>query len=147
VDKRLALIAVHAADGRLSGLSRALLGGTPGDHIVPGVGARAQAGTLRPGDTTTPAGRFTSEPGRNRQGEAVVWLDYDAAFAIHRLRPGPAAADRARRLAGADPSRRRVTAGCVVVPGAFFDTTVQPLLGRGRAVVYVLPEAADASAL
>ena len=32
-------------------------------------------------------GRFASAPGRNDKGEAIVWVDYDASFAIHRLRP------------------------------------------------------------
>jgi hypothetical protein len=147
VDKRQALIGVYSADGLLGGLSRVLLGRTPGDHVVPGVGDRAQHGALLDGDCTTPAGRFVSEPGRNRTGEAIVWLDYVEALAIHRLRPGPDAADRARRLASADVRNKRATAGCVVVPGDFYDGVVQPLLGSARGVVYVLPETPDASSL
>jgi hypothetical protein len=33
-----------------------------------------------------------------------------------------------------------VSLGCVVVPVTFYADVVQPLLGRSRAVIYVLPE-------
>lgn len=140
VDKRQAALLVFDADGRLAGRSPALLGKALGDASARGVGLRTQQGRLRDSDRTTPAGRFVSEPGTNRSGEAVVWIDYDAALAIHRLRPGPAHASRSRHLAGSNPLARRVSAGCVVVPGAFFDGVVQPLLGRQRALVLVMPE-------
>jgi hypothetical protein len=146
VDKRAARLIVFHADGRVAGTSPALLGRSPGDHSVPGVGARTQAGRLRPGDATTPAGRFPSEPGRNLQGEAIVWLDYDAALAIHRLRPGPGLRDRARRLATPTADDNRVTAGCVVVSPAFYAAVVQPVLGRKRGVVYILAETQPDSA-
>jgi hypothetical protein len=142
VDKHAALLGVWAAGGRLCGVSRALLGSTPGDHSVPGVGERTQEGRLTAFDRTTPAGRFESTPGRNRDGEAIVWLDYEAALAIHRLRPGAGHAERARRLATAGGADKRVSAGCVVVPGAFYDGVVAPVLGRQRGVVYVMPERA-----
>jgi hypothetical protein len=74
----------------------------------------------------------------------VVWIDYDSALAIHRLRPGPSQQHRATRLASADPKARRVSAGCVVVPVAFYEAVVSPVLGRSRAVVYVMPEAGGA---
>jgi hypothetical protein len=140
VDKLRAQISVHHADGRLAGRSAVLLGAAPGDLSLPGVGERAEAGRLRAQDKTTPAGRFRAERGRNLQGDAVLWLDYDAAFAIHRLRPGPSAMRRAQALAQADAQQRRLSDGCVVVPGAFFDRVVLPLLGGGDALVVVLPE-------
>jgi len=140
VNKRSATLQVFRADGTLAGQTPVLLGADRGDASVPGVGERTQSGRLRPGDRTTPAGRFVSSPGINLDGEAVVWLDYEAAFAIHRLRGGAAQAVRQQRLASADPAQRRASAGCVVVPVAFFETVVQPLLGRGPAVVWVLPE-------
>ena len=140
VDKRAAMLAVFNARGHLLGSSSVLLGSVHGDHSVPGVGDRAQTGRLRPGDATTPAGRFRSAPGHNHTGESVVWLDHDLAFAIHRLRPGAGQADRAKRLAAQDPGRKRVSAGCVVVPLAFYETVVQPLFGHEPGVVYVLPE-------
>jgi hypothetical protein len=145
VDKRAAMLFVFHADGRLAGSSSVLLGRDRGDVSAPGVGERAQNGRLQPGDATTPAGRFVSTPGRNRDGDDVVWVDWSAAFAIHRLRAGAARADRERRLASPDPRGKRSSAGCVVVPVAFFDAVVTPLLGRGAAVVYVMPEAGPAA--
>ena len=140
VDKRNASLTVFHADGSLAGRSPVLLGVDRGDASVPGVGERTQSGRLRAGDRTTPAGRFVSQPGVNLVGEAVVWVDYDAAFAIHRLRSGASEAVRQQRLSSADPALRRASAGCVVVPVAFFENVVQPLLGRGPAIVVVLPE-------
>ena len=140
VDKRAATISVYRADGVLAGTSSVLLGSTPGDYSMPGVGERAQTGQLRADDRTTPAGRFNSEPGRNRAGDAIVWVDYASAFAIHRLRAGPSKEHRARRLRSVSAADKRVSDGCVVVPEAFFDAVVQPTLGRTRGVVYVLPE-------
>lgn len=140
VDKRAALMAVYRADGTLAGRTPVLLGATPGDHSVPGVGERTQRGRLRPGDDTTPAGRFVATPGPNHTGEAVIWVDSDAAFAIHRLRPGTTQATRRRALATPGVADNRLSAGCVVVPVQFYAGVVQPLLGRGTAVVYVLPE-------
>lgn len=141
VDKRMARIYVFGPDGRLAGHSAALLGAAPGDHIVPGVGLRTQAGTLQPEDLTTPAGRFDAVPGRNLSGEHIVWADYASAFAIHRNRPGPAQRPRAIRLATFSPDDNRVSNGCVVVPEPFYAQVVEPVLGSVRSVVYVLPEA------
>ena len=140
VDKQAARILVFRGDGSLAGASSALLGQTLGDQSVPGVGERTRSGRLRSGDRTTPSGRYVSEPGHNLQGEAIVWIDYASALAIHRLRPGPDAERRAQRLASMNAGDMRVSAGCVVVPVAFYEAVVQPLLGHGRGVVYVMPE-------
>ncbi len=139
VDKRAAQLVVFEADGRLAGAASALLGSASGDDAAPGLGALDPA-DIPPADRTTPAGRFASEPGRNLEGEAVVWFDYDAGLAIHRLRPGRSQKPRERSLASASPDDNRVSLGCVVVAPAFFDAVVQPLLGRRHGVVYVLPE-------
>jgi hypothetical protein len=140
VDKKAARIYVFGADGKLAGESAALLGSTFGDHIVPGVGARAQTGDVRPDERTTPAGRFDAVPGRNLAGEHVVWADYASAFAIHRLRGGRAEKPRAFRLATLTPEDNRASWGCVVVPVAFYEQVVEPVLGAVRSVVYVMPE-------
>lgn len=140
VDKRSATLAVYRGDGSLAGTTAVLLGRSPGDASMPGVGERTQRGELRPDDATTAAGRFESVPGRNLTGEAVVWLDHEAAFAIHRLRPGASERARARALSSPRASDRRLSAGCVVVPVAFYESVVAPLLGSRRGVVYVLPE-------
>jgi hypothetical protein len=139
VDKKDARLFVFEPAGRVLGATPALLGLAPGDRSLPGVGDKDPA-LLKPFERTTPAGRFESEPGRNHTGEAIVWIDYDAALAIHRLRPGKAHAARVKRLASQAPEDRRASLGCVVVPAAFYDSVVGPTLGRERGVVYVLPE-------
>lgn len=140
VDKKRAQIHVFDGAGRLKGVSAALLGQAIGDHTAPGVSEKAQAGRVPRHERTTPAGRFASEPGRNLRGEHIVWVDYDSAFAIHRLRPGASRRQREARLASATPRDNRASLGCVVVPVKFYDRVVLRLLGRGPAVVYVLPE-------
>lgn len=143
VDKRQAQLHVYDAAGRLVGATPVLLGLTPGDRaLVTDIGTRPVA-SLAPAERTTPAGRFDAEPGVNDRGEPIVWIDYDAALAIHRLRPAPAHERRAERLASADPAQRRISYGCVVVPVAFYEGVIAPTLGVTRSVVYVLPE--DAS--
>jgi hypothetical protein len=140
VDKKGAQVYVFAGDGRLSGATPALLGQAVGDESAPEVGAHTQAGEVPLHERTTPAGRFVSRPGRNLDGEHVVWIDYAAAVAIHRLRPGASFRSREARLASASASDNRASLGCVVVPAAFYDKVVQPVLGQHRAVIYVLPE-------
>jgi hypothetical protein len=140
VDKKGAHIYVFDSSGRLSGSAPVLLGQTIGDDSAPEVGAHTQAGEVPMPERTTPAGRYISRPGRNLDGEHVVWVDYAAALAIHRLRPGASFRSREARLASATPEDNRASLGCVVVPAAFYDQVVQPVMGRTRAVVYVLPE-------
>lgn len=140
IDKKGAQIYVFDGGGRLSGATPALLGQAVGDESAPEVGAHTQAGEVPLHERTTPAGRFVSRPGRNLDGEHVVWVDYAAAFAIHRLRPGASFRSREARLASASASDNRASLGCVVVPAAFYDKVVQPVLGQQRAVIYVLPE-------
>ena len=143
VDKKAARIYVFDAQGRVQGASSVLIGQAPGDDSAPDVGEHTQQGAVPFDERTTPAGRFASEPGINRAGEHIVWVDYDAAFAIHRLRPGRSKADRERRLVSADPARHRASYGCVVVPVRFYKQVVQRWLGSQHAVVYVMPENGD----
>jgi hypothetical protein len=140
IDKQRAQIHVFDASGRLRASSAVLLGQTRGDRSAPAVGEHTQGGHVPVAERTTPAGRFVAEPGRNLHGEHVVWVDYDAAFAIHRLRPGPSQALRAARLASSSPADKRLSLGCVIVPVKFYVDIVAHLLGRGRSIVYVLPE-------
>lgn len=140
VDKRGARIYVFEPSGTLVGAAPVLLGLTTGDRDAVGnIGERSVA-SLLPAERTTPAGRFETEPGRNDKGEAIVWFQYDAALAIHRLRDAPLHERRPQRLASTDPAERRITFGCVVVPVAFYEEVVMPTLGSRRGVVYVLPE-------
>ncbi|WP_233151575.1 L,D-transpeptidase [Pelomonas sp. KK5] len=139
VDKKQARIYVFEADGRMVGSASSLLGLARGDASAPGVGTKVSTG-IPLAERTTPAGRFDSEPGHNIKGEAIVWVDYGAAVAIHRLRPAPAEQRRPERLASANPDDKRISLGCIVVAPAFYDGVIAPTLGRQRGVVYVLPE-------
>lgn len=140
VDKQRAQLHVFDAAGRLWGSSAVLLGQAHGDHSAPDVGQNTQDGHVPRHQRTTPAGRFVAGPGKNLQGESVVWVDYDAAFAIHRLRPGASHGPRLARLATPTPADNRASWGCVVVPVQFYVEVVAKLLGRAASVVYVLPE-------
>lgn len=146
VDKKAALLFVFSTNGALLGTTPVLLGQAPGDHSVPGV-ADGDVNRIPLADRTTPAGRFTSQPGRNLSGEAVVWFDYQAALAIHRVRPGASQAPRMARLGTAGAEDKRASLGCVVVPPAFYDAVIAPVLGRQRGVVYVLPERQSVQAM
>lgn len=142
LDKRDAKIFVFDASGQLLDASPVLLGAAPGDDSVVGIGQRPIE-QVRPEERTTPAGRFVSSPGRNASGEDVVWVDYDAAVSMHRVRPLDPKERRLERLASNDPAQRRISYGCINVPVAFFEQVVQPAMGQGRGVVYVLPETRD----
>lgn len=146
LDKKAARFFVFEASGRLAGAAPALIGATPGDHTAPGVGSRPLS-QMKPEERTTPAGRFISEPGRNLSGEDIVWVDYEAAFAIHRVRPGPSQQRRQALLPSPNAAARRVSLGCIVVAPEFYLGVVQPTLGRSRGVVYVLPETQSARTL
>ncbi|MDP3309861.1 MAG: hypothetical protein Q8S56_02735 [Polaromonas sp.] len=146
VDKKNAKMFVFDASGRLRGASAALLGLASGDRSVPGIGQRPVS-QIAPAERTTPAGRFLSQPGRNLQGEEVIWVNYSEGLAIHRVRPGNSLEQRRERLASVTPLDNRISLGCVVVPVAFYEAVVSPLLGTSRSVVYVLPEDSSVYAL
>ncbi len=146
VDKRAARIYVFGAAGELVGTSSTLLGQARGDLPVPGAGQKPPS-RLLPDERKTPAGRFESLPGRNLQGEPVVWVDYDTGIAIHRVRPGISQMQRVNSLATDDPANKRLSLGCVVVPENFFLAVVLPTLGHARGTVYVLPEDGPVAAM
>jgi hypothetical protein len=141
VDKRYARIHVYAGSGVALGSAPVLLGLTPGDQGLSAPLDGRDPQSLALAERTTPAGRFATQPGRNLKGEAIVWLDYAAALAIHRLRPAPAHERREQRMQSARVEDRRISLGCVVVPVAFYEQVVGPALGHVPAVVYILPEA------
>lgn len=145
VDKRRAQVYVFAPGGRLLGTSPVLLGYAAGDLSVTGIGQKAIE-DIKPQERTTPAGRFVSEPGRNSLGHEVVWIDYGAAVSMHRVRATNPKERRLERLATKTAADNRISWGCINVPVDFFDHTVWPQLGRGHAVVYVLPERSPLSA-
>jgi hypothetical protein len=146
VDKRLARVFIFAGDGALQADSPVLLGLARGDASVPGIGERKMS-DIRPQERTTPAGRFASEPGRNMAGEDIVWVDYDAAVSMHRVRPTVKAERRLERLATPTPADNRITYGCINVPAVFYDRYVKLALGSRQGVVYVMPEQAANSSV
>jgi len=143
LDKREAMVFVFNASGRIIDASPVLLGAAAGDDSVAGIGKRPIA-QVQPEERTTPAGRFISKPGKNAAGEDVLWVDYDAAVSMHRVRMVDPTERRLERLASPDPSQRRISYGCINVPVAFFESVIWPVMGSARGVVYVLPETQDA---
>lgn len=139
IDKKDARVWVFDPDGRLQASSPVLLGAAAGDDSVADIGNRPIA-QVRPEERTTPAGRFVAEPGRNAKGEDVVWVDYDNAVSMHRLRAVEPSERRQQRLASPTPEDNRISYGCINVPPEFYDAVVKPAFDRRRGVVYVLPE-------
>lgn len=140
VDKQAARLHVFDAGARLQHTTPVLLGSAPGDDSVPGIGERPVAQVLAH-ERTTPAGRFVGRFGHTLTGEDVVWVDYEAAVSMHRVRPHLQPAERrAERLASATTADNRISYGCINVPAAFYEAHIQPVFSRMSAVVYVLPE-------
>lgn len=146
IDKKAASVHIFDATGTLRGSSPVLLGLAVGDDSVPGIGERKMS-QIQPEERTTPAGRFAAEAGRNIQGEDIVWIDYEAAVSMHRVRSGNKAEHRLERLATPTVADNRISYGCVNVPAAFYDALIKPLLGEQAAVIYVLPETRSVSAV
>ena len=138
VDKPGATVWVFDARGRALGHSPVLVGQAPGDVAPPDIGSRPLS-RVKPSEKITAAGRYLTEPGRNAQGEDIVWLDYDAALSMHRVRnvPGEHRPERLRTPGTAD---KRISFGCINVPARFYDRSIDPWFARTRGVVYVLPE-------
>jgi hypothetical protein len=143
VDKKAAQVFVFDGDGRLLGADTALLGLASGDHSVPGIGTR-KISTIRPEERTTPAGRFEASMERSLHGDEILWVDYDAAIALHRVIATVPKERRLQRLASQMPADRRITYGCINVPVKFFEQVVIPAFRNGRGIVYVLPETRSA---
>jgi hypothetical protein len=139
VDKRAAQLHVFDADARWVASTAVLLGAAKGDDSVPGIGTRPMA-EIKLRERTTPAGRFIGESGFNAKGEDIVWMDYDAAVSIHRVRLNKARERRAQRLASPSAKDNRISYGCINVPPAFFDQHVQTVFRQRTAVIYVLPD-------
>jgi hypothetical protein len=139
IDKRGARLFVFNSQGKAAGTTPVLLGFASGDEAVPGIGLRPLA-LVRPSERTTPAGRFKTTAGRNLHGEDVIWVDYDAAVSMHRVRATLASERRLERLATPSAADNRISFGCINVPVAFFEKQVAAVFVRGEGVVYVLPE-------
>lgn len=139
LDKKNTRVFVFDPTGKLRGATPVLIGAAKGDDSVTGIGGRPIA-EVAPHERTTPAGRFVAEPGRNTLGEDVVWVDYDAAVSMHRVRTLEPAERRLERLASPTTDDNRISYGCINMPVEFFENVLKPAFNARYGVVYVLPE-------
>lgn len=139
IDKKEARLYVFDARGRLKSHTPILLGKAVGDDTAPGLGSKPMK-QITDDEKTTPAGRFLARLGRNTHGDDIIWIDYNAAVSMHRMRAVSAEEHRAERMASPEASDNRISYGCVNVPAKFFDSVLKPTVTKQGAVVYVLPE-------
>lgn len=139
IDKVFAKMYVFDGNARLRDSTPVLLGAAQGDESVPNIGTRPIA-EIKVEERTTPAGRFVAERGHNNRGEDVVWVDYDAAVSMHRVRSANPEERRLERLATVAVDDNRISYGCINVPVVFYEAYIRPLFAARRAMVYVLPE-------
>ena len=139
IDKRRARLYVFEPGGQLQGTAPVLLGLAKGDHTVPGIGDKP-LGQIKDHERTTPAGRFVAERGRNLRGDDILWVDYDSAVSMHRVRSVGQDERRLERLASPTPVDNRISYGCINVPVAFYDGVIDRVVKGTTAVVYVLPD-------
>ena len=139
LDKRDARLYVFEPSGQLVDQTPVLLGSAHGDETYPGIGDVPIA-QVKPYQRTTAAGRFVTRPGLDADHTDVVWLDYDAALAMHRVINKVKSEHRLQRIASANPRVRRISWGCINIPIAFFDSYISPVFGKHSGVTYVIPE-------
>jgi hypothetical protein len=139
VDKVGAQVMAFDAKGQLVQRVPALLGSAIGDDNVPGIGDKPLS-QIQPEERITPAGRFVARMGSTLTGEDVVWIDYDAAVSMHRIRVVKESERRFERLASETAADNRISNGCINLPVAFYEQVLRPLVEAGPTVVYVLPE-------
>ncbi|MFV0681040.1 L,D-transpeptidase [Ottowia sp.] len=138
IDKQAATLWVFDGRGQPVASTPVLVGAARGDVAPPDIGTRPLA-RVRPHEKVTSAGRYVTEPGENHRGEDIVWLDYDSALSMHRVRH-VSGESRPQRLASATVADNRISFGCVNIPPHFYDRYIDPLFSRSSGVVYVLPE-------
>jgi hypothetical protein len=146
VDKKDARVWVFDPQGKLVSNTPALLGAAIGDDSVPGIGEKPLK-LVKPEEKTTPAGRFIAEPGNNANGEDVVWVSYDLAVSMHRVRPTVKSERRLERLASPTAADNRISFGCINLPPKFYEQVLSPTVNKYGAVIYVLPETKSAGEL
>ena len=145
LDKPSATVTIFDAKGQLVARSPVLLGQAVGDVAPPDIGTRPLS-KVKPNEKVTSAGRFVTEAGRNHTGEDIVWLDYQQALSMHRVR-NVRGENRPQRLASPTVADNRISYGCVNMPLSFYDRYIDPLFGKQKGVVYVLPETQPLAAL
>lgn len=138
LDKRAAKVYAFDPQGKLVATTPALLGAAIGDDSAPGIGDKPLS-AVRPEEKTTPAGRFVAEIGVNTHGEDIVWIDYDAAVSMHRVR-NVKNENRLHRLLSKTIADNRISFGCVNLPVKFFENVLSPTVKKTGAIIYVLPE-------
>ena len=138
LDKPSATLWIFDAQGRPVASSPVLVGQAVGDVAPPDIGTRPLS-KVKLHEKVTNAGRFVTEAGSNHKGEDIVWLDYNAALSMHRVRNVPGES-RTKRLQTPTVADNRISFGCVNIPASFYDRYIDPLFSRSRGVVYVLPE-------
>ena len=139
VDKKDARVYVFTPDGQLKDSAPALMGQARGDEILPGAADKPPA-EMKPEEKTTPAGRFVAEPGVNADNEDVIWVDYNAAISMHRVRPKVERERRLERLATLSTDDNRISFGCINLPVSFYEDVAKPTVDKYGAVVYIVPE-------
>lgn len=144
VDKKDARVWVFDPRGQVLAASPALLGAAIGDESAPGIGEKPLS-QVKPQEKTTPAGRFIAEAGTNLGGEDIVWVSYDLAVSMHRVRPTVKSERRLERLASPTSADNRISYGCINLPPAFYEKVLSPTVHKYGAVIYVLPETRGAA--
>jgi hypothetical protein len=94
----------------------------------------------KPSQRVTPAGRYFAEEGLNLDRERVLWVDYDAGIALHKLPKKFTKQRRQERIVSPDPKVHRITYGCINVPPGFYDRVVRDHFRARGGFVYVLPD-------
>ena len=139
IDKVNAHVFAFSRDGVLLGDAPVLLGLARGDIAPPDIGDRPLS-AIGPEDRITPSGRYVAGIGDNLTGKNVLWIDYEGALSLHRVVTGRAADRRLQRLASPTAEDNRISYGCVNVPVAFFEETIEPAFRDTAGIVYILPE-------
>lgn len=139
IDKRNAQAVAFDRQGKLLQATPVLLGMGIGDTMPPGV-AELNMYHTQPAQRVTPAGRYVAEEGVNLEKQSVLWIDYDAGIALHKIPAKRTKQQRHERMGSADPAEHRITYGCVNVWPAFYDRVVRPHFKSKGGIVYVLPD-------
>lgn len=139
IDKKNARMYVFDPKGKLKQDAPVLLGSAVGDTSAPGIGTKPLS-QIKDHEKTTPAGRFLAVPGKNNHGEDIIWIDYNAAVSMHRLRKVKEEERRFERMATPESDDNRISNGCVNVPHDFYNKVLKPTVTKQGAYVYVLPE-------
>jgi hypothetical protein len=139
IDKVNANAVAFDRTGKLLRSAPVLVGMGVGDTFEPGV-LQMDMFQTKPSQRITPAGRYIAEEDVNLAGERVLWVDYDAGIALHKLSARKTKQRRHERIRSAIPADHRITYGCINVPPAFYDQVVRMHFRPKGGLVYVLPD-------